>query len=357
MERERFDRLLKKYLDDHLEGGELDEFLRAVNSEAHAGQIRDVLLQYLQQDTLSVHRMGNELSEKIIRKISASQAFTDKSLKLAQERKWFMHVGVAAAVIAVFLGLIFIFRSSLHDAPQHMAELSRGMKLRNDGTDSSRHRLPDGTFVTLYPGSEIVYQQRDGITRQSLLVGKAFFDVMKDPKRPFVVYSGPIVTRVLGTSFWVDQKKSGDVEVEVRSGRVQVFENNLENGLEGNNGSRVILHPNHKTLYRSEKHFFESGIVDHPIQLTRKQQDKNKDGSTSVSYVFQRQNLGSIIHTLEKDFGIDILFERESLSRCLFTGDLSGEDLFSILNILCMTTNARYQINETKILITGNGCE
>ena len=55
------------------------------------------------------------------------------------------------------------------------------------------------------------------------LEGNAFFDVAKDAHRPFYVYSGDIVVRVLGTSFKVAiDKESGDITVLVTTGKVAV---------------------------------------------------------------------------------------------------------------------------------------
>jgi transmembrane sensor len=48
--------------------------------------------------------------------------------------------------------------------------------------------------------------------------------------------------------------------------------------------------------------------------------------------------------------------ENENLNNCLFTGDLSAQDLYTKLRILTLTINASYEINGTKILLKGEGC-
>src|SRR5690606_5187032 len=54
------------------------------------------------------------------------------------------------------------------------------------------------------------------------LRGEAFFEVAKNPEKPFLVLAKDFVTKVVGTSFNIDS----DIEqsVEVNSGRVKVFE-------------------------------------------------------------------------------------------------------------------------------------
>jgi ferric-dicitrate binding protein FerR (iron transport regulator) len=62
--------------------------------------------------------------------------------------------------------------------------------------------LSDGTKVWLNAGSQLVYPAvflKD--TREVSLVGEAFFDVVKNPRKPFVVNSSDVKIRVLGTRF------------------------------------------------------------------------------------------------------------------------------------------------------------
>ena len=57
------------------------------------------------------------------------------------------------------------------------------------------------------------------------LNGEAFFEVVKNPKKPFLVFTKDIVTKVLGTSFTV-KAFDGDKEVKVmvKTGKVNVIQ-------------------------------------------------------------------------------------------------------------------------------------
>jgi hypothetical protein len=59
---------------------------------------------------------------------------------------------------------------------------------------------------------------------------------------------------------------------------------------------------------------------------------------------------------LQQDYGIDIVPENESIYQCLFTGDISQQDLFTKLDMICRATNASYEIVGTRIVIRGRGC-
>lgn len=86
--------------------------------------------------------------------------------------------------------------------------------------------LPDGSRITLDAASraQVAY---DAAQRHVVLIqGAAFFDVVRDAGRPFVVQAGHLRVTVLGTRFSVDIREGGpegtEVEVGVESGRVRV---------------------------------------------------------------------------------------------------------------------------------------
>jgi transmembrane sensor len=72
-------------------------------------------------------------------------------------------------------------------------------------------------------GSRIAveYQPEARIVR--LESGEALFEVVKDPKRPFVVQAGKIRVRAVGTAFLVRRRSEDDVDVTVTKGTVEVW--------------------------------------------------------------------------------------------------------------------------------------
>ena len=62
--------------------------------------------------------------------------------------------------------------------------------------------LSDGTKVWLNAGSQLIYPSVFvNKTRQVMLIGEAYFDVAKNPKKPFIVRASNINVHVLGTRF------------------------------------------------------------------------------------------------------------------------------------------------------------
>lgn len=81
--------------------------------------------------------------------------------------------------------------------------------------------LPDGSRLTLAPSSAVAVAFTPGERRLRLLEGQAFFEVVRDPARPFRVEAGAVEASALGTSF--DVRREGlEVTVSVQDGTVQV---------------------------------------------------------------------------------------------------------------------------------------
>jgi len=91
--------------------------------------------------------------------------------------------------------------------------------------------LPGGSRVTLAPRTTLtVVSDRGQHLRSASLVGEADFDIVPDPTAPFVVHTGRVTTRVLGTHFGIRRYAddligrivvfSGKVATDSRSGPV-----------------------------------------------------------------------------------------------------------------------------------------
>lgn len=67
--------------------------------------------------------------------------------------------------------------------------------------------LSDGTKVTLNARSELIFPSEfSGDTREVTIRGEAFFEVVKDNKRPFIVHCDTIAIEVYGTVFNVNSR-------------------------------------------------------------------------------------------------------------------------------------------------------
>lgn len=259
---------------------------------------------------------------------------------------------IAATLLLLAVVGYFLFPSALSPVHENLTareQSSDSVLMTNVTPEDIMVTLPDSSLVTLSPGAEISYTNNwSEPKREVRLVGEAFFDVVKDSKRPFYVYGGDVVTKVLGTSFTVKAAKDAtSIEVSVRTGKVSVYEEARQSSAPQ---SGVILTPNEKVeFFVSDKHWVTS-LVQQPKPLPT----SNKE----VDFVFSDAPLGRIIASIEETYSIDIIAEDEAAySMCTFTGDVSMMELYDLLDVICKSTGTTYEVKGTKILITGSGCQ
>jgi transmembrane sensor len=130
-------------------------------------------------------------------------------------------VAVSSAVVLLLCGVWVAsgYRPAENSAPALAAQTYRI-------TSPERRTLPDGSLVELQPGAELVVnfsRESTGPRRVALVKGVAFFQVTKNPERPFIVSSGGVGFRAVGTAFSVGLGVS-EVEMIVTEGRVAIEE-------------------------------------------------------------------------------------------------------------------------------------
>lgn len=292
------------------------------------------------------------LENKIWNQISANQ---NKVRRLALVWKW-----SAAAAVFIF----FSWWLTAKRLPVLQDSLTRGgavvakdmIRKVNTTPGNITFSLPDGSSVMLAPKTVIEYPAKfTGETRKVILSGKAFFDVKRNPEMPFLVYTGEIVTKVLGTSFWVDDSdQNKSVEVSVVSGKVSVSKReDFNTNKTGRVKSGVLLTANQKVTFINESNTFETGLVEAPVPVVT---PDPQSPPALTKFLFEDAPITDVIRELEVSYGIEIILENESLENCLFRGDISHQSLFTKLDLLCSSVNATYEVRGTRILISGKGC-
>lgn len=83
--------------------------------------------------------------------------------------------------------------------------------------------LADGSEVRLDPKSAVSIDYKPSIRIVRLQYGQARFEVVSDPQRPFVVESGVVRVRAVGTAFSVSRFSDSAAEVTVDKGTVEVW--------------------------------------------------------------------------------------------------------------------------------------
>lgn len=355
---DRFNYLLEKYLADSIAIEEREEFFRLIASGSYDHSLNNQLERDLKLGFANSNAdMPPHVAQEIIRNIYNSEKNTAQVLPIRnQYRKWYWIA--AAVVMALAFSVYFSFQVTKSKESQFLSLIPSETAIKKNTTGKiQRLSLDDGSVVSLFPNAILHFPKHfKDAKREVYLEGGAFFHVAKNPEKPFLVYYGHIVTKVLGTSFSVNlNPKTRNVEVSVRTGRVQVFENKRLMDATGFPAS-VIVTRNQKAVYFSDTRILETALVEKPSPAENISGNSGANNKNKV-FVFDQEKLEKIFRQLEDLYGIEIVVENTNLNNCVFTGDISKKDLFTQLKIICLTTNSSYEINGTKILVTGKGCQ
>jgi hypothetical protein len=188
--------------------------------------------------------------------------------------------------------------------------------------------------------------------RTVYLSGDAYFQVAKDPKRPFLVHTTDLVTKVLGTSFFVRARDASDKTlVEVREGKVSVFKQQefaARKNAQAKTPNGMVLTPNQKLIFEHASSEMRRTLSDNPEIVP---------SDNPKTFEFINAPASSVLDDIEEAYQIDIIFDRDVMKGCPVTASLGGQPMFSKLGILCEVIEARYEVLDGKIVIYSKGCK
>lgn len=339
MDHKAFRQLLKRYLDNSCTDDEkkiIDQWYELLDNE-------NIDLTDREMDEVE-SRLWNKLQ------IASREKAIVAPIKKRNSFSWKYAAAACLLGLVLISGIIwFMTNAKTPVAPALIAaKVTAGyMEQANRGTTPKEVQLEDGSTVTIYPGSKLAFPKHFAAAKREVyLDGEAFFKVSKNASRPFFVYNNNIVTQVLGTSFDI-RGKNGQVEVAVKTGRVAVYENKeqltLNEVQQKSNG--VIITPNQKVTYYQEERHFVTSIVDQPVPVPKETKKEE------AHFVYNETPLYKVLNDLEDTYELEIVLENDKIRNCLFTGDLTGQNLFNKLEGICLVFNATYEIKGTKILL------
>ncbi|QJD80717.1 FecR family protein [Spirosoma rhododendri] len=259
-------------------------------------------------------------------------------------------LGLAASV-ALILGIWAYSRTAVSESLYDRQVSQKALIERvNPANEPMRVDLPDGSSVRLARNSRLSYPaQFAGAVREVYLDGDGFFDITRNPKQPFLVHAGEVVTKVLGTSFLVKTSTASDaVEVVVRTGKVSVYRETdsnrpaLAKKLQG-----VIITPNQQLIYNRQADSFAKNIVSQPLLI---------QPETAADFTFQNTPAATVFERIERAYGIPILYDAALMRDCPVTASLADESLYGKLDLICRAIEAQYEAVDGQIIVSGKGC-
>lgn len=262
-----------------------------------------------------------------------------------KQRSFFWHYTGIAATLLIGLALAFHFIPSGIEGPQvsEQAAAVPFTSVENTSGLLKRVILPDGSIVEMSPESKIRFSN-DAVSavRELFLEGEAYFDVAHNQERPFFVYAGNVVTKVLGTSFivraiGVDAK----IIVSVKTGKVTVYSKTAIH-------KKTVLVPNQKAVYDVATDVVATEVV--PVETLPAEERR------FTEMHFEETPVSKVLTTLMETYDIDIIFAPEALSGCVLTSSFFEEGLYDRIDVICTAIGATYKIVDAQIVIESKGC-
>lgn len=205
--------------------------------------------------------------------------------------------------------------------------------------------LPDGSSVLLSKGSSIRFgKEMNESERNVFLDGEGFFEVVKNPAKPFLVHTDKLTTRVLGTSFRVRSfPGQAEAEVAVKTGKVAVIAD------DDRTAEPLMLYPNQRvSLVRKNDRLISSVTGPAHIETTTPIETE--------PFYFQFTPLSEAFKTLETHYAVKILFDDEKMRHCTVTASLKDEPFLEKVRLICLATEASFVLKGDTVAVSGAGC-
>ena len=286
-------------------------------------------------DTLSVDEkrtLKNNITDGIWSNIAKSED-PDKKVRFINSR--FVKLAAAAVVAMVFISS-FYFLLKKSAAKQ---QISIAAKTKPEHKQNRVIFLADGSSVILSGESKLKYPSTfEGLkTREVYLEGQAFFDIKHISSKPFIVHTGNLETKVLGTAFNIKAFPNEDnITVTVKRGRVSVNDQNKVLG---------IITPNEQITYAKSKIKSSIQTVKNDNYLTWKQEDLLIDNLT----------ISGAAKLFEDRYNVKIIIDNPEVELLRFTSTFSkNEPLDEVLSSICLFNGLGYTYNKEKSIVTLN---
>lgn len=296
--------------------------------------------------------VDRHLRENVQRIVTTAESTDWRPDKVVGQRAtWWQWSSVAAAAVLLVVAGFWYARSPTRltrsASPDTAAELTL-IERSNTGKHPMTVLLSDGSVVTLEPNSRLSYPRTFAAdTRLVSLSGEAFFDIKKNPKRPFLVRTDRSVTRVLGTSFRVRAFQQKPVSVLVRTGRVAVYALDKAGNPSDVSMKSDVLLPNQQAE-------ITDGVLTKRNVLNRSAVAPIQVGPTEIT--FDDRPVADVLTTLAQLYEVTISFDADRLSNCRITTSFADETLPERLSSICQAIGATYRIGADRIDVTSQGC-
>lgn len=237
----------------------------------------------------------------------------------------------AAAIILLLCGVssLFFLWQSERSASEMVEEYKEYVVEVPDGA-KSKITFPDGSVVWLNAGSKVTYDSNFARESRNVgLTGEGYFEVSKNKELPFVVNTGKLTVKVLGTKFNLKSyEEDSEVKVTLKEGAVKVGDFLTD-------AAPVVLKPNQRFTFKKMTQTIQVDSVD----------ASHIENWRNGAMTFDKVPLEEIAKELRRLYNIPIRIESDKLKHIVYYSDFQENvSIEKVLEILSSGNKFRYEV-------------
>jgi transmembrane sensor len=237
---------------------------------------------------------------------------------VASTTRWRRSGLLAAAAVVVVAGASLVWRVAQVGERTATSVAVASTEYTTDVGRLDTLRLADGTSVVLGPSSRLRLEPDYGRRARMLtLEGQAFFDVVHDDARPFIVRTASATLRDVGTTFSVESDRDLGTRVAVTTGAVDVA------AVAARDGEPTVLHGGDRAEVNGDRMTVERGVV-----------SGDATSWTRGTLVFHDAPMTTVAAELRRWYGIRLVIDDSTLAARRLTATFdraSGDDVGRVL--------------------------
>lgn len=349
MHKERITQLIARKLSGEASSEEIEELDSLLQEHPEDAYLLSLLADYWPTPVSSITDEDADSEAHFRQILDAADSEPPEAMPIHRNRPRHIRRLLVAAVLTGLIAGAWFYVQQWRDQPG-ASEASRIETVAKPGA-KSRLLLPDGSVVWLNSGSRLSYP--DNFTdsmREVELEGEAYFDVTKDPQRPFIVHTRDIHIKVLGTVFNVKCYPSDNkTEATLISGLVQISKTN------DSKGDVLLLHPHEKVVInRAPEHAGAAALDNMTVKHFKESLTDTSMVETAWVYnklVFDGEDFREIADEMERWYNVKISINDSTVAGYRFHAKFENENITEVLSALRLSLPFTFKIRNNEVNI------
>jgi transmembrane sensor len=261
------------------------------------------------------------------------------------------YIAIAAICLLIGAGVIY-YQWPVNNTPVTATEISAGKGVRK------KIILPDGTQVWLNSNSRLTFNNdlNTASKRMVLLTGEAYFDVVKNKHRPFIIQTSKVSIKVLGTAFNVKAYPTDSITETL------LIRGAIELTVAGNQKQKILLKPGEKLRLADNTPGEKYSILPSdtpekrkisienikPVEIESQEYIEETSWITD-KLIFKNESLRELAPRLERWYNVKIHVNNGAINNYHFTGIFQNETIEQALKAMQLIRPFKFKINNDEI--------